>query len=166
MRTHVFHHLLERRHARDRVFGKLPGEGDGPHQLAVNVDRTAAHSLNDARVLQVAAGQSAEDHVAAGIDPAHHAQHFRAELFELCPDHHRLSGSLHPWTDVVDLPVRLRVRFPAPAVADQARPLKRNKAKPIWDRVRFNKRIDEHSLSRTGAGPKTRKGVNPVGMID
>ena len=89
VRPHVLDHLRERRDPGDRVLGELPGERDRTQQLAVDIDRAAAHPLDDPGVLEVAPRQPAEDHVAARADVAHHPQDLGLELLELGADHHR-----------------------------------------------------------------------------
>ncbi len=96
VRPDVLHHLRERGHARDRVLGEFPGEGHGAQEFAVDIDRAAAHPLDDPGMFQVAPLEPAEHHVAAGTDVPHHTEHFRLEFLEFRADHHGLTLALHP----------------------------------------------------------------------
>ena len=76
-------HLAERRDAGDRLLAEGPGVGDGAEQLAVDVDRAAAHAGDDAGLVQVQAGQPAQDQVAAGAGVLQDAEHLGVERLDL-----------------------------------------------------------------------------------
>jgi hypothetical protein len=67
-------HRRGRRDSADRLLGEFPDAiRDGAHQLAVNVDRAAAHAGHDAGVFHLLAMQARQDHV--GLRTRHIAQH-------------------------------------------------------------------------------------------
>ena len=65
-------HRLDRRDAAERLLGEAPGVGDGAHQLAVDVDRAAAHAGDDAGELDARVLGADQDDVLLGQEVAHH----------------------------------------------------------------------------------------------
>lgn len=68
--------------ARYGLFGERKAEGDGPEQLAVNIDRAAAHALEDAGLRQWAAAEPGEDDGLLWTQILEHAEDFDLELFD------------------------------------------------------------------------------------
>src|SRR5579883_160354 len=64
-----FEHLPDGSDARNRLFAEGPDAvADGSQQLAVNVNRTTAHTRDYACVLRLSAFQAGEDHVLPGAE--------------------------------------------------------------------------------------------------
>ena len=68
--------------ARYGLFGERKAEGDGPQQLAVNVDRATAHALENAGLGQWAAAKPGEDDGLLWAEILEHAEDFDLELFD------------------------------------------------------------------------------------
>jgi hypothetical protein len=68
--------------ARYGLFGEGEAEGDGPEQLAVNVDRAAAHALENAGLGQWAAAEPGENDGLLWAEILEHAEDFDLELFD------------------------------------------------------------------------------------
>src|SRR5437764_15325579 len=72
MRTHAdrfgdyLAHLLDRRDAGDRLLGKRKRPRYGADQLAIDIDRAAAHSGDHAGLFQWAPGKARQDQVLLG----------------------------------------------------------------------------------------------------
>ena len=60
-KTRIGNHLLYGLNAGDGLFRKCEAESDGAQQLAVDVDRTSAHALQDAGFREWAAAEPSED---------------------------------------------------------------------------------------------------------
>ena len=65
-------HRLDRRDAAERLLGEAPGVGDRAHQLAVDVDRAAAHAGDDAGELDARILGADQDDVLLGQEVPHH----------------------------------------------------------------------------------------------
>jgi len=64
------------------LFGERKAEGDGPEQLAVDVDRAAAHALENAGLGQWPAAEPGEDDGLLWAEILEHAEDFDLELFD------------------------------------------------------------------------------------
>src|SRR5258708_6180530 len=94
-------HLTEGRDAGDALLAERPGISDGPEQLAVDVNGTATHAGDDARLVEVEAGQPAQDHVAAGAGVLEHAEHLGVEGLDFRALHDGATSALHAGANVV-----------------------------------------------------------------
>jgi len=100
-------HLAKRCDARDRLLAEGPGVGHGANQFAVDVNRTAAHALDDTGLVQAQAGQPAQDEVAARTGILEDAQHLGVEGLDLGALHDGLALALHAGAQVGDFPVTI-----------------------------------------------------------
>ena len=91
------HHLRNGSHAGDGVFGeRADAKGDGAQQLAVNVNRAAAHAGHYSGIFRLFAAQAHQHHVALGaVLVAEHAQHLNAHGLGLGSLKYRIGNALH-----------------------------------------------------------------------
>jgi hypothetical protein len=68
--------------ARYGLFGERKAESDGPEQFAVNIDRAAAHALENAGFGQWAAAKPGEDDSLLWAEILEHTEDFDLELFD------------------------------------------------------------------------------------
>jgi hypothetical protein len=68
--------------ARYGLFGERKAEGDGPEQLTVDINRAAAHALENAGFGQWAAAEPGEDDGLLWTQILEHAEDFDLELFD------------------------------------------------------------------------------------
>ena len=81
-------HGLDRRHAAERLLGEAPRVGDGAHQLAVDVDRAAAHAGDDSAVLDARVLGADQDDVLLGQEVSHHRDDADLERLRLAALEH------------------------------------------------------------------------------
>ena len=103
-RARELHHVGDRRDAGDRLLGeRAEAIGDRADQLAIDVDRAAAHARDDARVLHLVTVQPGDDHVLLGSDGVlQDAEDLDVELLESVPFEHGPGRALHPRTDLFE----------------------------------------------------------------
>ena len=101
----VAFHLGKWRDAGERLLAIGPGEGDGPEQFPLNVDRAAAHAGDDARVLEIQSREPAQDHVPSRTGVAQDAEHLGLECFDLRSLDDGAPFPFHARTHVIDVPV-------------------------------------------------------------
>jgi hypothetical protein len=78
----VGEHGLNGLDARYGLLGEGETERDGPEQFAVNIDRAAAHTLEDAGFCQWAAAEPGKDDGLLWTEILEHAEDFDLELFD------------------------------------------------------------------------------------
>ena len=94
-------HLLYRRHQPHLRVAEIPAEREGAGQLAVDVDRRAAHARRQAaRLVDVGTGSADEDQLAGTVLLGHHAQYLDRELLDRRAGKHRLAIALHARFDL------------------------------------------------------------------
>lgn len=75
-------HGLNGLNARDRFFGEWEPEGDGPEQFTANIDRTAAHSLQNTGFGQWPPAEPGQNDGLLWTQILEHAEDFDLELFD------------------------------------------------------------------------------------
>jgi hypothetical protein len=95
------HHLLDRTDAADRILRIWERHRHGAHQLAIDVDRAAAHAFHDAGVLERAARKPRQDERLLGAEIVEHAQDFHLEFFHAIAGEDSPAGAFHARADVL-----------------------------------------------------------------
>ena len=95
-------HRADRGHARDRVVGERPGEGDRAGEPIADEHRAAAHAGDHAALLEPLTGQSSEDEAGVGMHVAHDAEDLDVEAHRLGAGEHGEAVALGAALDRVD----------------------------------------------------------------
>src|SRR5690242_1083920 len=75
-------HLLDGLNAGNRLLRKRKAESDGSQQLAVNVDRATAHTLQHAGLLQRTSAKLRQDDCLLWADVLNYTEDFNLEFFD------------------------------------------------------------------------------------
>ena len=88
-RTGRPHHVLDGPDAGDGIFGKRKRHGHRAGQLAIDIDRAAAHALHARRCSQRSAGEARQNERFLGTDVIQHAQDLHLEFLDAVPGEDR-----------------------------------------------------------------------------
>jgi hypothetical protein len=93
--------ILDGRDARDRLFGKIAqAVGHRADELAVDVDRAAAHAGDDPALVQFRREQLGDDQVLVGSELVKDAQHLEFEGFDGAALEDGFALAFHPGPDL------------------------------------------------------------------
>ena len=102
------HHVLDGPYAGDGIFGEGKRHGHRAHQLAIDIDRAAAHALHDPGMFQRPARKPRQDERFLGADVIQHAQDFDLEFIDLAARKDGPAGAAHAG---LERPAKERSRF-------------------------------------------------------
>jgi hypothetical protein len=93
-------HLFDRRYPGDGLFGEAEAVGHRADELAVDIDRTAAHPGDDSGRLEAEAVQTGQDDVALWLGVLEDAEDLGIELLDRLALEDALAPALHPGFDL------------------------------------------------------------------
>ncbi len=92
-------HAFNGLNSSDSTFREREAEGDGAQQFAIDIDRAAAHALEDAGFGERAAAEPGEDDFLAGSDILEDAEDFDLELFDAIAGEDGAADAMETWFD-------------------------------------------------------------------
>ena len=95
------YHVLDGADGGDGILGEREGHGHGAGQLAVDVDRAAAHSFHDAGMFQGTAGKPCQDERLFGSDVVEHPENLHLEFVHPVAGEDRAANAAHAGPDVL-----------------------------------------------------------------
>jgi hypothetical protein len=96
-------HLLNGLYAGDRLFGEGEAKRDRSQQLAIDINRTATHSLHDAGLFEGTAGELGEDDGLLWSEVFEDTEDLDLELFDPISVENGAASTVLAGTDVLQL---------------------------------------------------------------
>jgi hypothetical protein len=100
--SRVPNHGLDRLDARDGLFGEGESESDSAEEFAVDIHRTAAHTLQNAGLSQSSAAQAGQDDGLPWSEILEDSEDLDLEIFDAISFEDRFSDSSQSRTDIAD----------------------------------------------------------------
>jgi hypothetical protein len=98
----VRNHLLDRLDAGDRFFRKREAKGHRAEQLAIDVNGTPAHPLQDSGLLQGSAAQTSQYDALFWSEILEYAEDLDLKIFDAIVMEDSAADAAHPWFDVLE----------------------------------------------------------------